>query len=248
MQQHPEQISWKNAGTHKIQFLPLLLLFLFFPVLPFICTETHEIVSGSQSLWISAVRGQLSSETSLTGPGGFIPMWKERPYSHSFSSLKRQGAPKVRNGWCERERDRQTQLGSQGRTVLFQRVSVLCNVNKRARGILHNTQRSSVWLSFSSSLHLFSLSLSLTFCLLICHLKGKILSFSHFHVTSNLYDWLSSVEHKRRLTLFCSSTYLVCSWFLKLHKSTTKLVHVVFNFGSSKAKTYLCQEGKVFNY
>ncbi len=91
------------------------------------------------------------------------------------------------------------------------------------------------------------LSLSLSFCLLICHLKGKILSFSHFHVTSNLYDWLSSVEHKR-LTLFCSSTYLVCSWFLKLHKSTTKLVHVVFNFGSSKAKTYLCQEGKVFNY
>ncbi len=92
-----------------------------------------------------------------------------------------------------------------------------------------------------------SLSLSLSFCLLICHLKGKMLSFSHFHVTSNLYDWLSSVEHKRRLT-FCSSTYLVCSWFLKLHKSTTKLVHVVFNFGSSKAKTYLCQEGKVFNY
>lgn len=85
-----EQIGWQNKWRHSVRFNSCLsssTTSKFFPVLPFIRTGAHEIVSRSQSQWISAVRGQLSSETSLTGPGGFVPLWKERPYSRCLYSL-----------------------------------------------------------------------------------------------------------------------------------------------------------------
>lgn len=63
-----KQIGWQNKCRRSIRFNSCLSSI---PGQPFICSGAHEIVSGSRSRWISAVRGQLSSETSLTGPEGF---------------------------------------------------------------------------------------------------------------------------------------------------------------------------------
>lgn len=121
-----------NAALDSVYFRSLSLSLPFYLLS---AQWAHEIVSGFQSQWISAVRGQQSSEASLTEPKGFVPMPRERPYSRRLYSLNakehQESEMKGMNRQKEREKGKHSWVAWEGRTVLFYTVCVLWIIQPR---------------------------------------------------------------------------------------------------------------------